>query len=243
MNSLYSGLTGYWILDRNRISGGNLTPVYGSIALTAVNATEGTGRILYGLYFDSGSSSHLYAASSATVQTGDISFSWAAWVNTFANSGTYISKDNNSGTGREYGLTIASNAFVFSVYRTGPVAQPVTSTVTLTPGQWYFVACGHVATADKVWIRVNNTYTEAATTGALQAAGAAQLRFGSLGNNSSYADGTMCEVGFWKRELTAVELSFLYNGGRGRTYPFDTLYEPAGKADRQRRHRLTGQAF
>jgi len=38
---------------------------------------------------------------------------------------------------------------------------------------------------------------------------------------SQYMDGLIDEVGFWKRVLTSAEISALYNGGSGITYPFD----------------------
>ena len=51
-------------------------------------------------------------------------------------------------------------------------------------------------------------------------AGATGFEIGSSSGQSLFWDGLICEVGLWRRLLTAAELDFLYNSGAGRTYPF-----------------------
>lgn len=240
MRSLYSKLVDYW--PHYEASGTPKGVASGLLFTNLARVDPVAGKIIgagnYGIVGNSANE----IASSATVQTGDIDFTWCVWVQRdgVGATQTIISKDNNSGTGREYNLTIASGTPTFTVYRTGPAAKTATSSVSTNTSSWYFICCGHDAAADLVWIEVNGTYDSTATTGALQAAGAGALRIGAMADDSNYADCDICEIGFWKRMLTPAERFWLYNSGRGRTYPFDGRPNTERASARLRRNRMTG---
>ena len=52
------------------------------------------------------------------------------------------------------------------------------------------------------------------------------LRIGAEVSSSNVADGLIDEVGLWNVALTSGEVSELYNGGAGVTYPFTTATPP-----------------
>jgi hypothetical protein len=76
---------------------------------------------------------------------------------------------------------------------------------------WYDSATG------QVYVRVNDADTYQSTTAPALAQTAATFRIGQY-DDIGFLDGIVDEVGFWKRKLTAQEMTFLYNGGAGNPY-------------------------
>lgn len=83
---------------------------------------------------------------------------------------------------------------------------------------WYFVYCCHDSVANVLKISVNNGTVDTIpyTLGVKDST--AGFRIGGGENGLPYADCTVDEIGMWKRDLTAAELTYLYNSGVGRTY-------------------------
>lgn len=235
------GLVDWWPLHEASGSGyGRAT----GITMSDENSVgSAAGKVVLARDFN-GSNQRLVHASDANVQTGDVSFTWVCWAyfdNISSNRGIIV-KDSTSGTGREYILQLASGVPRFAVFRSGPSAQQVDhSGGSVSTGTWYFMAGWHDAAGDVVGIQVDLTRTTAATSGALQGAGAADLHFGSFSDNSLHMDGRICEAGFWRRVLTISELHWLYNQGMGRTYPLDGRPSPVMMPAHGRRHRMVGQ--
>lgn len=89
--------------------------------------------------------------------------------------------------------------------------------------QWYFIVGRYDHTVPQVEIMVNNTsqgitavsVTPSATSSPMYAVADPRLPITqSLG-------GRMQRLGVWLRPLSNLELAHLYNGGRGRDYPFN----------------------
>jgi len=92
---------------------------------------------------------------------------------------------------------------------------------TVTTGVWSFVVCSHDTAADMLRISVNAGAENTTSHSAGMAQSTSQFRLGNWQNTVDWAmNGAMQRVGFWKRVLTADERTYLYNGGRGRDYPF-----------------------
>jgi hypothetical protein len=176
-------------------------------------------------HFQRTNSEYFSRASNADLQSGDIEFSVAAWVNAETVAGGYftVAAKDNIGVEREWILLIdqdVASKFSFGVY-SGTTSRgsvqwgtpPSTSTL-------YFVAAGHSASGDLVWISVNaGTPVTAGTSGTL-AVSSASFLVGATHNGGNAAipwDGQIGTLGYWKRDIR-TDLATLYNGGTPLTY-------------------------
>src|SRR3990167_4965451 len=129
--------------------------------------------------FTAANNEFLSIASNASLQTGDIDFTCAAWVYLDSKT-TYrfiAAKDGGSTIAgdREWAMVYDSalDRFVFNVFlATDSIKQAVAGNLGVpATGAWYFIVGWHDAAANTVNIQVNNgTVNSVATTGALQAA-------------------------------------------------------------------------
>jgi hypothetical protein len=88
----------------------------------------------------------------------------------------------------------------------------------LETGRWYHLVFSRGTDAlKKIWIDAGSESHTAPSSGGF-VDGTNPLRLGGTAGGDSYLDGRLAMVGFWKRELSAEERAFLYNGGNGRTY-------------------------
>lgn len=172
--------------------------------------------------FTRANSEYLSIASNADVQTGDIDFTIALWVN-FDSIGafdqTFIGKDA-SGAREFYIQHRNGTGFRGAVFR-GGADQIVAAGVTPGAGTWYLVLFWHDATANSVNIQVNNgSVATTGIAGALDAASGTELRIGAraFSGFQDYIGGRVQNAGFWKRVLTSTERSSLYNSGNGKAY-------------------------
>jgi hypothetical protein len=250
MPSLYSGLQAYWPLHeasgtRPEVSGNGLD-------LTDNNTVTGNpGRVENASQFTIANSEYLSRASEARLQGGDIDMTFCAWayLDSVAATQCIVGKDNDVAGQREYQLVyVTASGFRFIVFTAVDVAKAVVATTpgVANAGQWYFVQGWHDAAADLVWVQVDNNAAFSAASGTLQAASTAEFDIGRIvySTTHEYFGGRACEVGFWRRVLTLQERMWLYNGGLGRTYPFDGRISPImlGRKWHSRRNRLVGIA-
>jgi hypothetical protein len=241
MLSLYAGLIDYWPLYG--VSGGEVGRASALAMSDEGSVGSADGKLILARDFN-GSNQRLVHASDMIVQTGNTSFTWCCWVklDALSTGRGFITKDSTSGSGREYSLSWAAavSRFRFSVFRSGPIAVDADATAfgAVSTGVWHFVIAWHDATVDTANIEINARYLNSiATGGALQSSGTADLHFGSFSDNSFHLDGQICEVGFWKRVLASHERNWLYNNGRGRSWPFDGRPSPVLLNPHRRRTR------
>lgn len=224
--SLINNILHYWKFDE---SSGNATDSVASATLTNSSTSYVPGKILNGASFLGNSSSKLQGT--ATDPDGYASgFSWAGWVYwNSATSGTqrwfiqipesagwgtcYIG--NRGGVGGENGLTFvykfgngASGFYGFNTGTTIPVAT------------WTHVAATVAGTTNKFY--VNGTLVSTNTASANIQNNSSTVVFGNESGNAYGWNGLVDEWGIWGKELTAGEVSQLYNGGAGLSYPFIT---------------------
>ncbi len=251
MQSLYSNLISYWSLQEAAAAASRADFVGQTNNLTDSNSVGQTAGVpLYAASFVRASSKSLTLANNANIQTGDIDFTFNTWVNLTSKPAALMciaAKFAATSGNAEYFLywDNAADRFSFAVYRatdSGKIAVANTLGAPAT-ATWYMVTAWHDAAADTVNIEANAGVTDStATTGALQAAGTAAFGIGGVAAGSFF-DGAIGEVGFWKRVLTRQERSWLYNNGRGRTYPFDkrlSAESTLGRDGRHRRNRIPG---
>jgi hypothetical protein len=222
-----TSLISHWTLDE---ASGTRNDSHGANHLTDNNTvTQAAGKIANAGQFTAANSESLSIVDNASLSTGDIDFMITAWVyfDSFGASGQGVVTKDGAGSGnREYGLIFnkSANRLSFLISNDGSSVALVNDDVLGAPATatWYFMVGWHDSVANTINIQVNNgTVGSAAhTTGGFDST--TQLRIGSLSSNINFVDGRIDEVSFWKRILTAAELTTLYNSGAGRAYPWTT---------------------
>jgi len=240
--TLTTSLISYWPLNETStgVAQVNRADAFGSNTLTDNNTTaSGTGKKGNTADFESANSEFLNIIDNASLSTGDIDFTVAAWVNleSKAASQALVGK-HDSATVREYTLYYASSTDTFSLIVWNAAGTEIgrvdaTSLGSPATGTWYFVVAWHNATTDTISIKVNNGTTDSvATTGVLGDTGA-RFSIGAQNTNTGgtlFADGLIDEVGFWKKVLSSTEITDLYDSGNANTYPASGQYAEATPA-------------
>lgn len=232
INSLKAGLVSYWPLHESSGTRYDLVGTANNLADTNT-VTQNPGIQVYGAQFTSANSERLNIASNANVQTGDIDFTFCFWayMDTKPTVASWIVKYSAVAGNYDYQIYHDGTAdrWKMVVCRATDSAQTVTANTfgAASLSTWHMVTGWHDATADTVNIAINATAPDsAATGGSLQASGTADFNLGGY-SGGQFVNGRMAEVGFWKRVLTTQERLWLYNKGRGRSYPFDGRFSPA----------------
>lgn len=214
-------LISYWKMDE---SSGTRVDSWGTNNLTA-NGTGGVGALVGKINsaadFESTESDFLEISDNASLSTGDIDFTISAWVNLESKTGTDMDVVTKfeSGTVGEYMLRYysASDRFVLQLFDSGgnnacfAVANNLGSP---SIGTWYHIVAWHNATANNCNIKVNNGTTNTQAESALVTDTVSKFRIGArFTGGSQFWDGLIEDVGFWKRTLTASEITDLYSSG------------------------------
>ena len=221
-SSLLTNLIAYWKLDE---TSGTRNDSVGANHLADNNTvTSTTGKIGTAGQFTSANNEYLSIADNADVSTGDIDYSVAAWVmlDSTGTSRNIIGKGNpSSGGGCEFCLryTGGANVFIFTAGKSGGESQ-AQHTLTVSTGVWYFVVGWYNSVSNLANIRVNDgTTVSVSHTSGWDTALSLFIGVDTVATGR-YWNGRIDEVGFWKRVLTAEEITTLYNNGNGITYPF-----------------------
>lgn len=225
VNRLTEGLIEYWKLDE---ASGNRTGEFRGIVLTDTNTVmSAAGKIGNAAQFVRANSEYLTTADDADISTGDISYSWSVWVKASSLPIEYmgiVGKDGSS-SNREFMLAIDNaSKFTFNVYNGSTNVGGVTANAlgAISTGVWYHIICWHDPDRNEIGIRVNDQYENVSATTGSPVDTIHALDIGRMWDSATYCfDGLIDEAGFWKRQFTPAEITALYNGGNGRTYPFD----------------------
>lgn len=215
--ALKSSLISYWKCDE---ASGNLLDAHGSNELTDTNTvTSDTGKINDARQFTAANSEYFTIADNASISTGDIDFTFAAWVyldSKAANRRIIAKTDNGSNT--EYQLTYRQSVDRFDFYiANGTIGVEANNLGSPSTATWYFIVAWHDSVANTMNIQVNNGTADSGATGGTGPTDTAQdLQVGRLA--SEYMDGRIDEIAFWKRTLSDSERTQLYNGGSGLSY-------------------------
>jgi Concanavalin A-like lectin/glucanases superfamily len=229
INSINNNLISYWKLDE---SSGTRFDMIGFNHLSNNNGvTSAAGKIGNASVFASASTQYLSIASNSSLQIGSSSFTFAGWVKftTVSASMDMINKLSTGGTGLEYMLdfSFATNRMRLSISTDGTTTTNVSANSFGAPstGIWYFIVCWFNVSDGTLNIQINNGPVDSVATGYTQVyVGTTQFNLGraeSAISDYRYLNGSLDEVGFWKKVLTDQERSYLYNYGMGRTIPFN----------------------
>lgn len=224
--ALTDNLEGYWKLDE---SSGNATDSGGNgYTLTNSNVTYSTGKIDNGAVYNS-TSDRLYSTTSDFDYQPTDAFSVSCWFNISSVTGNRFMISNQQNGGDFPGWTVGNldgKCFFDMVQDLSPVSylgQRSTS-VEFSVDTWHHFVMTKDATDDASGVTFYVDGTSVATTAVLDNL-SGTITYNSdfqLGNRASAYDmsGTLDEVGVWSREITSAEVTELYNGGSGLTYPF-----------------------
>ncbi len=230
--SVITSLIAYWAMEE--ATGANAVDSVGTSTLTAHNGTGSiiseAGKVANGRTLAVANGQYFEAADSAALSTGNIDFSVALWTNLTAKTvGGLVGK--GSGSNLEYGLLYHAIADRFRLYiSSADGLTNFTSVNADTLGApsidtWYFIVAWHDATANTINIQVNNGTADSAGYSAGSYDSTETFYIGNV--LGDFIDGTVDEVGFWKKVLTPTEITWLYNSGSGRSYA-DIVAEAGG---------------
>jgi hypothetical protein len=221
--TLSNGLVSYWKLDE---ASGTRNDSVGTNHLTNSDSVSTiAGKIGNSARFSKSSFTTrlgLYRASNSSLQTGNIDYTFTAWVKMNAYTTGGVIGKGDTGATREYRLVFDGTSRHFQFVVNTSTGEKVVSTPvnSVTTGNWYFVRAYHNAATDQIGISLNNsTATTTATGGSAPTAYSSNFTIGDYNDVTGYRlDGDVDEVGFWKRNLSNQEVLDLYNGGSGNTY-------------------------
>jgi len=165
---------------------------------------------------------YLVHADAAALSVGDIYWDMVVWIKTPDPSVSpyYIGKWGTVAH-REYYLVTSASKFSFTARNFADTGQTTVSANTfgvIPPNTWCMVHIYHDPTANLLGISVNaGVHDTAAITGVRDSDAAFQV--GALAAN--YMTGDVGPLALWKptgTNLTAAQLTWLYNGGHGRDF-------------------------
>ena len=214
-NPLWDGLQAYYTADN--------TPndALGNYNLTAINgANYGTGIINQGFNFDG--VNDYYDAGNVLDFDGSTSFSFSFWVNpTTVGNKNLIQKWTGLNEGYiiflfgsklRFGLSNNISTNVLRVETTTSITTSMTHiTITYDGSKDVSGVKIYINGISDTLTTLNNTLTGSAST-------TANLEFGRIASAVGWYDGILDEVGVWDKELTASEVTDLYNSGAGLQY-------------------------
>ena len=222
---LLTNLISYWKLDE---SSGDRADSQGTNTLTDNNTVaSATGKINLGADFEAGNPGEsLSHADNTSLSTGDIDFSVSCWikVESFDLTGSIACKGDNLGdeAATEWALYVnSSNELHFRVGKNGSGFGDVAWSSTISTATWYHVVAWHDSVNNQVGIVVNAGTAATASWSAGVNDTTNPFYMGSDGSGDRQYDGLVDEFGFWKRVLTSLEISQLYNAGAG--LPFSSF--------------------
>jgi concanavalin A-like lectin/glucanase superfamily protein len=221
--SLLAGAVEWWSLSEpsgvrvgsiNRL---NLTDNAGVAGYPGVNGTLASA-------FNAANTQYLSRTSEAALQTGNISFTFVAWVYPDSLTGTQVivSKDNSVAGTRDYELAPFNSNLEFNLFTATDVNVQASISSAMVLSKWQMCIGWFDATLGQAFVERNaNGVIGSSTAGnTLQAASNSEFRIGARQFSGSQApfNGKIQKVGFWKRVLTPYERTLLYNQGNGLNY-------------------------
>jgi hypothetical protein len=229
--NLLTGLIAMWKLDEPGATdtratshgdpGNALFPTLGAGAPGLGSVPSGTGVINLAAHF-AGDANHLKCGSNPGLQSGNIDFTWAAWVkfDSIAADSDFISKAGPTGGPDEYivgqELSAGNRYFRFTVYG-GSTYSTVLALAAgaIVAGQWYLVIAWH--TSGTAFIQVNDGAVDSAPVAEPIIAGSSDFAVGCYGGlgTANFVFGLVDEVAYWKAILDASSRHALWNGSAG----------------------------
>ncbi len=223
LDSLNVGLIAYWALEEasgTRVDSEPTAPAHDLADNNTV--TSGTGIVGNAALFVAANNESLTETDTADISTGDIDFSCTLWLKlvTKTTSQSVIGHWGASAGTRSWRLwyNSSSSRFDFHVSSDGS-ATSVTNTASTfgvpATNTWYFIYVSHDSVNNAVNISVNDGAVDSTSYSSGSFNATAEFQMGGFGSGGFWVDGYLDQVRFYKKVLTAAEVTRLYNGGTG----------------------------
>jgi hypothetical protein len=209
--ALLDNILSYWNLDDNGSGGVSLVDSTGNGNTLAASGSlvVGDGKIEDAILFDGSSNS--VVTSSGFSGSGDFSISFWVKPNSFSGYRGLISRVSE--------LNIYINFDGSLSVNNASSPSSIESVGSLSLGGWSYVAV--IKSGGTTSLYINGSFIASTTQGISPSGG---FFIGSFGGFQWFLDGGIDEVGIWNRALSPSEITSLYNGGAGLSYPFEALY-------------------
>lgn len=150
------------------------------------------------------------------------SFTFVFWFKLYSLGAThYIGNNFNNVSGDQWILNIRTDDKLLFGIQSGGTYRTVTNSTTLATNVWYFGYVARNGTNDLLYASINDGAVDSATDGNINAVVGGNFRLGNYVAAGGFQfDGQIDEFGVWGRALATNEVTWLYNTGTGRTYPF-----------------------
>lgn len=215
-------LVAYWRLDE---TSGNRVDLIGTNDLVKESTGDSyvAGQITNALYVSSAADQYAAYDSDEISLGTDTPFSINLWVNPRGyNTWTpLVCKGTGAGaTTIEWWTALNSTGSVYFFVANGASSASRTTTATIASNGWTMLTFTHDTNANTINIYTNQgglLGTQSWSGGTTNGTG--KIRVGMFPHtDASYANAYIDEVGFWKRVLSASDISNLWNTGTGRAY-------------------------
>jgi len=214
-----SNLISWWKLEE---ASGTRNDSHGTNHLADNNTVlnDAAGKKSNAASFVTANSEWLSIASNASLQTGDIDFTVGLWVKvTGASTVRFAGKADAAGSASEWyleGLEFSGQYYPTFSIKNNSLAL---NNDIINANTWAFVVAWHDATANKIYIQVDNGSPASENLASGPTAAADGFSIGRAGERAAnYMGGLIDEVFLYKKVLTAAQRTWLYNAGAGRTY-------------------------
>jgi hypothetical protein len=215
--AITDSLIAYWELNE---ASGTRNDSHGANHLADNNTvTQAVGRIGSAAQFTAANSEYLSIADNTSLSTGDIDFTFQAWIyiDSTATHRGVAGKFAASGN-REWYLSCNPGGALRFVVSPDIVTYGDVSSAELSPARWYHVVTWHDSVNNIMGISVNDgAPVTASYSGGAMDSTAPFFLGDSIGSGFPF-EGRIDNAGFWKRVLRADERTALYNQGVGRSY-------------------------
>lgn len=213
-----SGCVAYYRLDdASGTSAADATGLGNTGTLTNT-PTWTTGKINGALSF--AAASNQYVDCGTALNPAAISYS--AWINATSFPNSYNAIVARQGSANHFSLLLVKSTGKLAIYMGNGAAlldYDGTGTNTLSTSTWYHIVCTYDSTAGLVGYVNGSSDGTAAANGTLTTDAVSTY----IGENPTFStrgfNGIIDEVGIWNRALTSTEVTTLYNGGTGLSFP------------------------
>jgi hypothetical protein len=173
-----------------------------------------------------GTNQFLSRASNSTLTVTGTSFTFAFWANTPNTSNGMVISKSDGNNAREFQIVLnTGRSLGFTVFPDGTFANRKdlnSGASTFIANTWNLFVCRYDSSGGgTMGISINGqAFNSLGSVGAITQTNTNTLTLGCFVNTASGLNynGGLSSVGFWKKALTASEVTQLWNSGAGRTY-------------------------